>query len=287
MFRAGTLSLAVVASMIRSLGAAVAGLALATCASAAVPLDYLPALKGDYFEMRSDEVGRSFHIYVRLPEGYDSVKEVFPTVYVTDGDSLFPILAAYHLFLHYDEPVPEAVVVGIAYGTFDDKNGNHRATDYSAPPLIDGEFHGGAATYQAFLAKELLPEIERRYRVDPRRRILVGQSRGGQLVLYSAFTEPDLFWGRIASNPSLTPNREFFFKSPAKARRNDLKLYVASGSRDAKGTRAQTLEWMNFWKNRPHPAWELNTVELEGETHAAGITNAYRAGMIWLFDGRQ
>nr|WP_262422851.1 esterase family protein [Brevundimonas denitrificans] len=78
------------------------------------PLDHLPALRGDYFRIDSDATGRPYHIYVRYPEGYDPAADVvYPTVYLTDGDSLFPILAANHLFLHYDERLPEALVVGM------------------------------------------------------------------------------------------------------------------------------------------------------------------------------
>ena len=37
--------------------------------------------------------------------------------------------------------------------------------------------------------------IERRYRADPDRRVLFGQSRGGYMVLWSAFTVPGSFLG--------------------------------------------------------------------------------------------
>ena len=58
------------------------------------PLDHLPALRGDYFRIESGATGRPYHIYVRYPEGYDPAADVtYPTVYLTDGDSLFPILA--------------------------------------------------------------------------------------------------------------------------------------------------------------------------------------------------
>lgn len=85
-----------------------------------LPLNHLPAISGDYFELDSRAVGRPFHIYVSLPEGYQTDRNVrYPVVYVLDGDSLFPILAANHLFLNYDENLPKAIVVGIAYGLFD------------------------------------------------------------------------------------------------------------------------------------------------------------------------
>jgi predicted alpha/beta superfamily hydrolase len=53
-------------------------------------------------------------------------------VYVLDGDSLFPVLAAQHLFLNIDESLPEALIVGIAYGSFESAL-NKRGFDFSAP----------------------------------------------------------------------------------------------------------------------------------------------------------
>ena len=87
---------------------------------AEAPIDHLTGLKGDYFRYESKQVGRPFHIYVRLPMDYAANPEKrYPVVYLLDGDTLFPILGANHLFLHFDENLPEAIVVGIAYGSFD------------------------------------------------------------------------------------------------------------------------------------------------------------------------
>src|SRR5207248_8025826 len=87
---------------------------------ASTPLDYLPALKGDYFALRSSANGAPYHIYIRYPEGYASEPpRRYPIVYLLDGDSTFPLLAPQHLFIHYDDKIPEAIIVGIAYGPFD------------------------------------------------------------------------------------------------------------------------------------------------------------------------
>ena len=69
----------------------------------------------------------------------------------------------------------------------------------------------GAPRFLRFLETELLPTIESRYRIDPTRRILAGQSRSGYFVLWSAMEAPDLFWGRIASNPATTPHMYLAF----------------------------------------------------------------------------
>ena len=263
---------------------------LAGCASApsrpagVVPLDYLPALAGDYFRIDSRHVGRAFHIYVRLPEGYDpEASATWPTVYLTDGDSLFPILAANHLFLTYDDRLPEAIVVGIAYGGFDPAV-NRRNIDFQSPGAGVTPERAGAEVFQRFLKTELIPGIERRYRSNPSRRVLFGQSRGGAFVLYSAVTDPDLFWGRIASNPSLTPGIESLLETAAPSEQPDPGLVVVSGTRDRADLQAEAAQWLSAWEARPDKPWRLRGVRLEGGTHAADAPAAYRLGMNWLFD---
>jgi uncharacterized protein len=256
-----------------------------TSAEDTIPLNYLPALSGDYFKLESQAVGRAFHVYVRLPEGYDE-RVQYPVVYVLDGDSLFPILAATHLFLNFDEGLPEAKVVGIAYGSFDPSI-NMRGLDFSAPAADAQPEQGGAPAFQNFLRTELVPEIQRRYRADPTRRVLFGQSRGGYMVLYSAFTDPDLFWGRIASNPAFDPGRELFFSPAPQASRNDLGLVVTSSSRDYPNLREAALEWFDAWNHVEGRPWSLHTVTLQGGTHGADSANSYRAGMLWLFNRDQ
>ena len=273
----------------RQLWAAVAtagllmGAATPAPAQTPVPLDHLPALKGGYFRMESQAVGRPYHVYVRLPEKYAEQPEArFPIVYLLDGDSLFPILAANHLFLNYDEGLPDAVVVGIAYGGFDPAV-NKRDIDFTGPGADVDPARAGAPAFQRFLKEELIPEVERRYRTDPERRILFGQSRGGSFVLYSAFTDPDLFWGRIASNPALNRGRERYFAAPAPATRRDLGLVYVSGTRDRPDLRAQAQDWFAAWRERKDAPWAVRTVDLPDGTHAADAGRAYREGLLWLF----
>lgn len=267
--------------------AVVAMLFSAACATqrtpqiATIPLDHLPALKGDYFPVRSEQTGSPYHIYVKLPEDYAaSPGRTYPVVYVTDGDSLFPILAPTHLFLTIDDGLPDAIVVGIAYGSFDPAI-NRRHVDFTEA------VHGaqeGAAAFHRFLKHELLPMVEERYRADPARRILFGQARGGYLILYSAYTDPDLFWGRIASNPSFVPGRERLFGPLPTASRTDLRLALVSGTRARPSSREPLLEWSRAMATRDDLPWALKVEHLEYGTYSADSARAYRAAMRWFFD---
>ena len=250
-----------------------------------VPLNHLPALAGDYFPIRSKQAGHDYHIYVRLPQGYTSEPgRRYPIVYLLDGDSLFPVLAGNHIFLTIDDKLPEAIVVGIAYGSFE-KPVNRRHIDFMppGPELKPGEAR--IADFHDFLERELLPKVEARYRADPAKRILFGQSRGGALILYSAFRHPDLFWARIASNPSWTPGEDILYGAPARAARSDLHLFIALGTGEYADRRAAADKWFGHWGTRKTP-WRLERLTIENGTHSADSANAYRAALRRLFAPR-
>ena len=235
------------------------------------PLAYLPSLAGDYFAIDSRESGHRYHIYIRYPEGYsEEPAHRYPAVYLLDGDSLYPHLAPLQMFLHYDDRLPEVVVVGIAYGSFDPPQNNRRH-----------DFTDGADAFGRFLASELIPEVERRARTRPDRRILFGQSRGGGFVLHSAFSSPDLFWGRIASNPTLD-SLPALARRPAWASRKDLRLMVTSGSGDVAKYRQPLADWIAKWRGQPGLPWLLRTESIAGGTHAADAGRVYRMAMHWL-----
>ncbi|MGY1408109.1 alpha/beta hydrolase [Luteimonas sp. A611] len=252
-------------------------------AATVVPLDHLPALRGGYFPLVAEATGRTHHVYVRLPEGYEAdTARSWPVVYLLDGDSLFPLLAATHLFLGYDEGLPEAIVVGIAYGGFDPSI-NKRHIDFTAAGADTAPDQGGARQFHDFLREQLLPAVETRYRADPTRRVLVGQSRGGYFVLWSALQDPDLFQARIASNPAFAPAREQLFAAPAAHRRDDLAVVVVSGARDTEARVRGAAEWAATWGERSDAPWDVELIVLPEGTHAASIGEAYRRAMLWLF----
>ena len=61
---------------------------------------------------------------------------------------------------------------------------------------------GGGDAFLRFLKEELIPEIDRTYRTKPYR-IIVGHSFGALLALHALQSEPDVFQGYIAIDPSV------------------------------------------------------------------------------------
>ena len=255
-------------------------------ADAAVDMQYLQGLGGTrYHHVEAAVIGRAYHIYVMVPDEYDQEPdETYPTIYVLDGGALFPLLSAYHRYLRFSEEAPNAIIVGISYGSSSFEGGNYRSTDYTAKSA-ERDYWGGAQEFQQFLSDELLPLIEDTYRSRADRRVIFGQSLGGQFVLYTALTRPNMFWGHIASNPALHRNLPFFLQKhakPAPAPERS-RLFVGSGTLDDPRFRGPAVEWIEHWSGRDDNPWLLRTMDLDGHTHMSAPPASFRQGMRWLF----
>ena len=255
-------------------------------ANAAVGTEFLQGL-GDtrYHHVASDGIGRGYHIYVMLPDGYDeSADDRYPTIYLLDGGALFPLLSAYYRYLTLGEEIPNAIIVGISYGSDNFDGGNYRSTDYTAKSP-ERDYWGGAGQFQKFLSEELLPFIEGSYPSRSDRRVIFGQSIGGQFVLYTALTKPNLFWGHIASNPALHRNLPFFLEEHAESASvsERSRLFVASGTNDDPRFREPALEWIEHWSGSENSPWQLKTINLDGHSHMSAPPASFRQGMRWLF----
>jgi len=258
----------------------------APATSSALDTRFLQGL-GDshYLRMESETIGRDFHLFVMLPAGYEQHREQsYPTVYVLDGGALYPLLVAYYRYLNFGEEVPDAIIVGISYGSDSHEGGNYRSTDFTAES-DERSYWGGAGTFQSFLKDEVMPYIEHNFRSRPDRRVIFGQSIAGQFVLYTALTEPNLFWGHIASNPALHRNLPFFLQAhgATSSSAEPSRLFVASGSDDEPEYRLPALKWMDHWSGADETPWELETMILDGHSHMSAPPASFRHGMRWLF----
>jgi predicted alpha/beta superfamily hydrolase len=241
-----------------------------------------------YHRLEAKAVEQTYHLFVRLPESYEGTgAREYPTVYLLDGGLTYPLLSGYYRYLTLGEEIPEAILVGISYGTEERSEGNSRSRDFTAE-ANDRDYWGGAPRFQRMLREELLPLIERTYRSDASRRVIFGQSLGGQFVLFTALTDPGLFWGHVASNPALHRNLAFFLQAPPGVRSGSRpRLFVASGSDDDARFREPALAWMAHWSGKESAPWDLQTVTLDGHSHFSAVPAAFRQGLVWLFGAQR
>jgi predicted alpha/beta superfamily hydrolase len=118
----------------------------------------------------SAQTGITYDLQVWLPPGYAQETRRYPVIYAMDCE----YRAATVDLLVERSGLPVIVVNVCAMGSA------RRWVDFTMP---------GAAAYQRFLTRELVPFVDVNYRTDPADRTLSGHSLSGEFVLYALYLE--------------------------------------------------------------------------------------------------
>jgi len=151
--------------------------------------------------VHSDILKETRKIYVQLPDDYyKQPNRTYPVAYILDGEVLLPAVSN-ALTFYSGGYVPEMVLIGIS-------DHIHRTRDLT-PTVIKTKYgmpfngpSGGAGQFIQFLQKELIPYVDKTYRVTGYR-TLIGHSYGGLFTIYTLLTNSDLFANYLAIDPSL------------------------------------------------------------------------------------
>ncbi|MDF2176895.1 alpha/beta hydrolase-fold protein [Aliiglaciecola sp. CAU 1673] len=225
---------------------------------------------------------QDYHIFIRLPEEYEAGQtQHYPTVYLLDGGLNFPLLASYYRLLRLMNEIPPLILVGIAYGSDDWREGNNRSQDFTLPSE-EREFWGGAAHFEAQLRDRLFPRLEQDYAMAPDRRILFGQSLGGQFALYTSMYGQTPFYAVIASNPALHRNPGEFL-APVLSPADRPKTFLSLAGEDNVEFRVPMAAWRAHWHRR-QPDWQRRIADLPGHNHLSANPEAFRQGLKWVFE---
>jgi predicted alpha/beta superfamily hydrolase len=237
--------------------------------------------------MHSSQTGRDYDIYVRLPDVYSKdTAAKYPALYVLDGQWDFKLMDSVVGGLVYDKFMPPSIIVGITYsGAAPDYEGL-RAMDYTPANVPQVRGSGDAKKFIAFLKNDLIPSVEKWYRIDSSRRVLMGSSYAGLFTLYALFSEPQLFHAYVAGSPAVTFANRYTFKQEADyaAGRRELPARVFIGVGGIEGLTQPVQEIARTIAGRNYAGLELETRVIEGERHAGNKPELFNRGLRWVFD---
>ncbi|HEX2836038.1 MAG TPA: alpha/beta hydrolase-fold protein [Thermoanaerobaculia bacterium] len=184
--------------------------------------------------------GNQREITIYLPAGYDEHPERrYPVLYLQDGQNLFDPERAYVPGNHWavqdaaDAAIGERkaspmIIVGV------DHTGPGRIDEYT--PGKDARHNGGgrADEYGRFLAEELKPAIDARFRTlpDAPNTAIGGSSLGGLVSLHLAMTRRDLFGRAAVMSPSVWWAGRTVLKTVEEFDGNPPRLWLDIGGRE-------------------------------------------------------
>ncbi|MEL0652349.1 alpha/beta hydrolase-fold protein [Algibacter sp. TI.3.09] len=164
---------------------------------------------GQIKTIKSKELNEVREYWVYLPENYsnpDFKNQKYPIIYLLDGEKYFHVLSGMvkNQSNGYYPLIPECIVVAI-------KNTN-RSRDLTPTAVSSLSYqNGGADKFEAFISKELIPEINKNYNTLDYK-ILVGHSFGGLFAINTLLNESRDFNAYIAIDPSLWWDNEVLVK---------------------------------------------------------------------------
>jgi len=203
-------------------------------------------------EFRSRIFRNSRFLRVWLPPGYDDAENAgrrYPVLYLNDGQNLFEVSTAFAgVEWQVDEKadrliregaVPPLIVVGI------DNTGKDRIREYmphrSMNPMM---LRVQGRHYPDFLMKEVMPFVERGYRVaaGPENTGLGGSSLGALIALYTAMARPGVIGRLLLESPSLWVLGRQLISDSRSVRIWPERIFLAAGTAEAgSAERSQTV----------------------------------------------
>jgi len=253
--------------------------------------------------LHSKQTRAKYQLFVSLPSDYRTSERTYPVVYMLDADYSFALVRNVVQHFVEREDLPPMILVAIAYpGAAADRTvyRMNRTRDYTPAYAPDGGYgaeyqkvSGGGPKFRAFLASELIPLIERRYRADAQDRTLIGHSYGGLFGTYVLLTQPSLFKRYVLVSPSLWySNRIALTMEEAAAAagiKPDARVFFAVGSFENQPANNRAMvddltELVDKLRSRNNPRLVLRFRIYDGETHNSVFPGAVTRGLLTVFD---
>src|SRR5262245_57135925 len=230
-----------------------------------------PITIGEALRVASKKLNETREIHIYPPVSYAKSKQRYPVIYALDGEVSGPTVASAARFMSSASAIPqmpEALVVAIT--------NTNRNRDM---PIPESYGKGGEENFLSFLADELIPFIERRYRTQPLR-VLIGHSQGGTFTHYALTARPNVFQWYIAMDAPLFRDARLILE---KARE------MITKNQNYRG-RLVTIENLHGWKKEWASLAEAAPkgfygaqVEIKDETHETMAYKGIYEGLKRLF----
>jgi hypothetical protein len=245
---------------------------------------------GDRLMISSKILNEDRQILIRLPRDYHNSDKRYPVLYVLDGEFFFYQAISAVDFLSecsyiYNNPMPEMIVAGIVNV---DRNRDYTPT--YAPNQLGSLYYptsGKADLFLKFFEKELIPEIDNKYRTQPFR-ALAGWSFGGLFTIHAYTNKPELFSAYLAISPSLWWDKDLYVSKFDSIYKNfqfrDKKLTITWGSLEG-GNIGRTVKngFVPIMEKMIPEKYLFNFVVIPDEDHSFVPYKAFYDGLISVF----
>lgn len=261
--------------------------------------------------IKSSYVVQEYEIFIAYPKSYanqEAKDKKFPVIYLLDANWYFGTICETTRLFSFCGSIPEVIIVGIGYPvspmleksilevyglrgrdltpaidkTWEEENREEMGMDFIGS--------GGAEPFLNFLENELIPLVDSEYRTDSTKRIIAGFSLGALFVIYTMLAKPKLFFGYIASSPSLWFKDRFIFSIEENYAQNhkDLQsnLYISVGQNEEdseSGMVSNMFQLTAKIESREYESLRIKNHLFENLDHCESGMPGIQYGIKWVF----
>lgn len=243
----------------------------------------------DRFSLKSTVLGEERVVLVRTPAGYETNKLHYPVLYMTDGNAHMGHTASTIEFLTQNGRISDMIVVGVTNTDRTRDLTPVKSSNRNAAGEPQFPTSGGADNFLKFFETELIPQIEKEYRVQPYR-ILAGHSLGGLFTIHAMISRPGVFNSYVAVSPSLQWENGEALKRAEEFLKNqkELKatLFVSLGNEP--GPIGDSFEnFKNLLSKTNIKGFEWQAERMEDEDHGSVVLRSHYFGLRKIYAGWQ
>jgi predicted alpha/beta superfamily hydrolase len=239
--------------------------------------------------LKSSVLGEDRIILVRTPAEYATNKASYPVLYMTDGDAHIGHTASTIEFLTRNGRIPEMIVVGVTNTDRTRDLTPAKSTIKNAAGEVQFPTAGGADNFLKFFETELIPHIQKEYRVQPYR-ILAGHSFGGLFAIHAMMAKPGLFHSYVAVSPSLQWENAEAFKRAEEFLKNqkELKVTLYTSLGNEPGGIGENFDKFRELLGRTNvKGFEWQADKMDDEDHGSVVLRSHYSGLRKIFAGWQ
>lgn len=226
----------------------------------------------------STKLGESREITIGLPPSYEenSTKK-YPILILLDGDYLFdPFFGALN-YGAYWEDLPETIIIGISQNINDERIDDSNYDDFNGVPAEKG------ARFFEFIGGELLPFIEKKYRVAPFR-IIAGHDTTAGYLNFFLYKENPIFNAYISLSPELAPEMETRIPENLAKLKQPIFYYQSSGEGDLKDVKEAIKTLDANIKLVTNPLINYKYDHFKGTSHYSSVLYSIPNALYQFFD---
>lgn len=242
------------------------------------------------FPIKDLENGRAYNLFIKLPESYLENKATsYPVIYYTDVMWHIEMLSGSTEYL-----LEQAILVGVSWQIDIDEQlkletGEHvsRFRDYTVQPSDNPDHQkkykfGQAIQHLNFIQNDVIPYVEKNYRIDPDNNTYFGYSLGGLFGAYILLAQPDTFKNYILGSPSLEGDIPYLtqLSSDGSSSNFNANVFISYGDQEEKlGKLAE--DFITLLNDRNDTSLSLTKQVIEG-THQTAFPLTVVNSITWL-----